>query len=257
VAYFGTTNAGAGVSLQRGTVTKGFFTAVFNEGRHKIGDAYVRGKFYLDSLVPGLQYFYEEWNLLGDPELPLWTETPSELAAEFDSMVPLDSSDFPVHVTRGGVPMHGALVCAMMDSTVYDWGETDNQGDVVFSINPVHPGVLLVTATARNCLPLEDSALVVVTGLAGDRREAPAVFSFECRPNPARGRLVVSYTLPQAGSASLTLYDVAGMSVKAIVGDGSAGTHSLVLDGAGLARGVYLVRLQTGAVRTERKVILQ
>jgi len=155
VAYFGTSGIGSHVSLQRGTVTKGFFTAAFSEGRYKLGDACRRGKFYLDSLVPGNQFYYEEWNLIGDPELPLWTDKPGRLILAGDSSIPVGPVNLNVHVTRGNTPWPGALVCAMMDSTVYVTGTTNSSGDVVLSINAVHVGNLTVTATARNCVPAQ------------------------------------------------------------------------------------------------------
>ena len=114
VAYFGTSVVGSHISLQRGTVAKGFFTAAFAEGRYKLGDACVRGKFYLDSLVPGNQTYYQEWILLGDPELPLWTDKPGQLMLAGDSSIPVGPGNLNVHVARGSTPWPRALVCAMM-----------------------------------------------------------------------------------------------------------------------------------------------
>lgn len=160
VAYFGTTNVGDGISLQRGTVSKGFFTAIFTEGRYKLGDACKRGKFYLDSLVPGNQQYYQEWNLLGDAELPLWTGKPATMAVAFDSAIPLGSYALNVNVTSGGSPVAGALVCAMMDTSVYVYGTSDAQGNVSLNVSTTHIGVMSLTATARNCLPSENSIQV-------------------------------------------------------------------------------------------------
>ena len=261
VAYFGTTNAGASVSLKRGTVTKAFFTAVFVEGRYKIGDACIRAKFYLDSLVPGLQYFYEEWNLLGDPELPLWTERPAPLAATFDASLPLGSQDFIVHVTRNGVPLGGALVCVMMDSTVYATGQTQGQGDVTLGINAVNTGTVFVTVTARNCLPLEDSAQVVLTDLADgqSRMTGPAL---TCRPSPARGAVTVGYSMSERGLADVTVYDAGGCRVRSLFsGNAAAGAQRLVWDvrndrGSTVPAGVYVIKLRAAGSVFVRKLVL-
>jgi hypothetical protein len=160
VAYFGTGSIGSHISLQRGTVSKGFFTAVFAEGRYKLGDACKRGKFYLDSLVPGNQTYYQEWILLGDPELPLWTDKPGLLSAACDSVIPLGPFSLNVHVSRGGAPVSGALVCALMDSTVYVTGTTNAQGDVSLNVNTVHVGSMSLTATAKNGVPFEGAVQV-------------------------------------------------------------------------------------------------
>ncbi len=69
------------------------------------------------------------------------------------------------------------------------------------------------------------------------------------RPNPARGELVVSFTLPAGGDhGRLDLVDVAGRRVFSRSLDGfAAGEHRLRLDaGADLAPGIYLVRLTWG-----------
>jgi hypothetical protein len=128
----------------------------------------VRGKFLLDSLVGGLHYLYEEWNLLGDPELPLWTARPAALTVEFDPVIRPDSQQFSVRATCGMLPVGGALVCAMMDSTVYATAVTDGQGQAVLDICPVADGELAVTVTGRNCLPFEGTVQVVSAPLRLD-----------------------------------------------------------------------------------------
>jgi hypothetical protein len=66
-----------------------------------------------------------------------------------------------VRALRAMLPVSGARVCLMMDSTVYAAGLTDGQGRALLDICPVHDGELAVTVTARNCLPFEGAARVV------------------------------------------------------------------------------------------------
>jgi hypothetical protein len=162
-AYFGTTYTGSHISLQRGTVTKAFFTAAFAEGRYKLGDACRRAKFLIDSLLNPAQQFYCEWNLLGDPEMPLWTGKVLSLAASYDSVIPVGNADLQVAVTRGPMPASEAVVCAMMDSTVYVVDTTDASGGAVLHIASQHEGTLLITVTAKNAMPFQGSAQVRAT----------------------------------------------------------------------------------------------
>ncbi|HLT48740.1 MAG TPA: T9SS type A sorting domain-containing protein, partial [Rubricoccaceae bacterium] len=76
-------------------------------------------------------------------------------------------------------------------------------------------------------------------------------------PNPTRGRAVVPFVVPTAGRVRVAVYDVLGREV-AVLADGlhGAGAHEAVLDGAGLASGVYVVVLEGEAARATRKLTI-
>ncbi|MEO0085713.1 MAG: C25 family cysteine peptidase [candidate division WOR-3 bacterium] len=162
VAYFGTTSSGTGISSRRGACYRGFFAALFAEKQHRLGPATLRGRFQVDSLYPGEPTRYWEWNLLGDPELNVWTGKPRQTTVEFDSVIHLGRQDFVVQVGAGGSAVSGALVCCLMDSTVYATGLTDGSGRAVLDINPANIGMMAVTVTGSNLLPFEGSARVMV-----------------------------------------------------------------------------------------------
>jgi hypothetical protein len=68
-------------------------------------------------------------------------------------------------------------------------------------------------------------------------------------PNPAIDRIMVTFTLPQAGAATMDLLDVTGRRVSSQdVGGLGAGAHTLDLTGGrAVAPGIYWVRLKQGA----------
>jgi len=76
-------------------------------------------------------------------------------------------------------------------------------------------------------------------------------------PNPSRGATRLQYSLPQAGPASLSVYDVQGRRV-AVLADGvqDAGTHVASWNGLEAAPGVYRCVLSTAAGRIARTVVL-
>ena len=77
------------------------------------------------------------------------------------------------------------------------------------------------------------------------------------RPNPSRGELLASFTLPTAAPATLELLDVAGRRLIARdVGALGAGTHSLRLDVKRLPAGLYFLRLQQAGHSFREKVAL-
>ena len=104
-------------------------------------------------------------------------------------------------------------------------------------------------------------ALVQPTGTTGVPATGPVAFALPpMQPNPARGdRLVVRFSLPDAGPAKLELFDVGGRRAAVRdVGAMGAGAHAVdVTPGGAVAPGLYLVRLtQHALTRSVRVVVL-
>lgn len=203
LAYFGTTYTGSHISDRRSACFRGFFTALFQEGEFRLGPATLRGRFWVDSLFHS-QQFYQEWNLLGDPELNVWTGVPKEVTVSYDSVINRVPQTFRVTVSRGGAPEPGALVCVSMDSTVYVTAFTDTQGEANLVINPMHIGTMDVVVTGRNILPFIGTARVIATGMPYIVVEGTAVDDYignqDHQINPGeRVRLLV--TLRNVGGA--------------------------------------------------------
>jgi hypothetical protein len=159
VAYFGTTDVSSHVSRPRSIVSKGFFQAVFTERNWILGNAAKRAKFIMDSILPN-QTRYQEWNLFGDPELNLWTKSPTRIVAIYDTAIEPRLQTFSVSVRQGTSPYTGALVCLMMDTLIYTSTYTNSSGVASFNINPSIPGTMLVTVTGHNIIPYEGTVSV-------------------------------------------------------------------------------------------------
>jgi hypothetical protein len=172
VGFFGTTIAtsGTGLGRLRGTVVTGFYRSVFQDNVLKLGDAAKRAKFILDSVRP-LNYIdtrYKEWNLFGDPELPLYTRVPKPLTVTHDTIIQTGPQNYPVTVYQGDNTVANALVCLMMDSIIYTYGYTDNSGNITFTIYSPYPGTMYVTVTASNSILYEKSVTVLPCGNVHD-----------------------------------------------------------------------------------------
>jgi len=78
-----------------------------------------------------------------------------------------------------------------------------------------------------------------------------------CSPNPFNPTTVLSFELRAASFVRLSVYDISGRLVAALV-DGwrDAGEHEVTFDGSGLAAGIYLSRLTTGDRSAVQKLIL-
>lgn len=81
-------------------------------------------------------------------------------------------------------------------------------------------------------------------------------------PNPLVRQSVFAFDLPQAQVARMCVYDVAGRMVRTLAeGAFTAGRHQRIWDGtdqAGMpvAAGVYFARLEAGAIREQRSVVV-
>lgn len=64
-------------------------------------------------------------------------------------------------------------------------------------------------------------------------------------PNPSNPSATVRFRLPAASAVVVAVHDILGREVlRALASDLSAGAHDVVLDGTGLASGVYYYRIQ-------------
>ena len=76
-------------------------------------------------------------------------------------------------------------------------------------------------------------------------------------PNPFNPSASISYSLPQKAAVSLVLYNLQGKIVKELAsGMVSAGRHTVKVDAGGLASGVYLCELKSGATAKRLKLVL-
>jgi hypothetical protein len=98
------------------------------------------------------------WNLLGDPELPLWTQAPDTLKLTItpSTLGSMGAQTITIEVEDYGTSedIEGARVCLKQTDLAYavDW--TGSDGKAVFtSFTPLSSDSIAVVVTARNYLP--------------------------------------------------------------------------------------------------------
>ncbi|HEX9750726.1 MAG TPA: T9SS type A sorting domain-containing protein, partial [candidate division Zixibacteria bacterium] len=80
-------------------------------------------------------------------------------------------------------------------------------------------------------------------------------------PNPFNAGTVIPFDLPEAGDWSVTVYNVAGQSIRGYTGHSEAGRQQLSWDGRDergqpVASGVYFYRISSGGFVATRKMTL-
>jgi hypothetical protein len=101
-------------------------------------------------------------------------------------------------------------------------------------------------------------------GVTTDDDTAPLLpaLALSCSPNPFNPSTTISYSLPEQGPVTLTVYNLRGQMVKTLVHDTqAAGTHDAQWNGTDdmgkpVGSGVYLYRLQRGSLSSTNKCIL-
>jgi hypothetical protein len=74
-------------------------------------------------------------------------------------------------------------------------------------------------------------------------------------PNPFNPSTTIKYALPQSLVVRLSVYDLLGREVSAIVNERrDAGVHEVKFDGSNFVSGVYFYRLQAGTYTKTKKL---
>ena len=75
-------------------------------------------------------------------------------------------------------------------------------------------------------------------------------------PNPFNSETSFSFTLPEAGHASLKVFDLLGREVATVMDNNmSVGAHSVNWSANGLASGVYMYTLTSGTYSETKKLL--
>jgi hypothetical protein len=171
-----------------------FYDFLFNRDTFLIGAAHARSKSMHTSqaLSDGCwRWCIYELNLFGDPAMPLWTDTPQNLTAQFPQVVPIGPFNLNVTVSRNTTPVNNALVSISKGTEIYEQGYTNTSGLATIPISATTPGKFFITVTAHNGYPYQDSAMVQSNGAYVSFLRASLVDSArgngDSVPNPGEG----------------------------------------------------------------------
>lgn len=246
-----------------------FFKSIFVRGHSNLG------VIQADAKVQRIPYSgdndTDRWtqfsmNLLGDPETPVWVDTPKTLSVSHPAEIEAQSQTFTVSVSSSGSPVGQARVCLWQGNDVYRVGETAAGGSAAFSIAPADTGTMLVTVTKNGYLPYLGSTSVedASSGVAAGDLGAPLV---KVTPNPTRGGATVCFSLPQhalgAGenTIEISIYDARGRLVASLSSktDSPAGRltwDGRTSDGTQAPPGIYFVKARSGDAAAETKLVV-
>ena len=170
VAYIGNSRYGFFIPGEPGNgpsdlYDKEFFNSLFTDDFYHLGETVADSKVaYIGQSQQdgnGMRWLQYAINLLGDPELPIWTVTPRNFTVNKPPEITANVTQEIVIRVLNDTPVQNATVCIMKsDDGIYNVSATDASGNASFSISPT-VGTLNVTVTKHNFIPSESSILVV------------------------------------------------------------------------------------------------
>jgi len=135
-----------------------FFGGCYSPGEalYESKEDYVRDR---SIRVQDIKNLYN-YNLFGDPEVPVWTSAPADLTVEFPkTVVPREESlRFSVS-DQFDKPVENATVTLMNDH-IYLTGVSNESGELIFQLTEEINSSLLLTVVKHNFLPFQDQITV-------------------------------------------------------------------------------------------------
>lgn len=238
-----------------------FYDAVFTEGITTLGAANQRSKDETvpfvdlpDEYEPGAhRWCFYALNLLGDPAMDGWTDTPSVFSPYHAESIGRSDTAFAVETYEPGTV--GALY---RDGVCYGNGSAGAEGRLTINISTAVPtsiDSLELTLTGHDRLPYRYTIPVETVTDSDD--PVPALVLSQNIPNPFNPATTISFNLDREGFADLRVYDMSGREVDVLLSRSvTAGPHSVRWRPAGLASGVYMYVLRTEGGTMSRKAVL-
>jgi hypothetical protein len=233
--------------------------AIHADAKHQFVGAAIADDYML--------YAMYELNLLGDPEMPVWTNTPARLTVVHPEVVDASGgiASIAISVSKDGAPVEGATVCiASADGDVYEVMQTGAAGVATVAFDPGNAADVTVTVTARNCVPYGSSVGIEGggTGVSDGCEPGRVTALHQNYPNPFNPATSVAFSVAGHDHVTISVYDVSGRRVAVLVDeDMNPGVSSVRWDGrddagAEVASGTYFVRMSAGSELFEKKMTL-
>lgn len=163
VGFYGPTE-GNTATRWNNTLMMGLVSALLEKGIYQLSPVLIAGKHHARESFPrmtdedGWRFYYHIYNVLGDPELCIRTDTPKTMSVSYNSPISLGTNYLSIHVDAdGGGPLENTYVCLVKGTgaseEVFTGGWTGASGDITLEFNAATSGDMHVTVSYRNYIP--------------------------------------------------------------------------------------------------------
>lgn len=148
---------------------QGMYWGLTEENIYHFGPMTYRGKMELYLNFPletspesGSEFYFNAYNLLGDPSLEIWTDVPRLLLVNHPATLPVGTNKLTVMVLDGlSQPVASALVCLYKRGEIKSLARTDAAGQATLLISSSSPDTVFITVTKHNYRPYCGQAMIV------------------------------------------------------------------------------------------------
>jgi len=153
-----------------GKLDKEWWVSLFSRDKHNLGQTLVEAKHQFSHTASLEKHCEWTFNLLGEPEMPIWTDEPDSFAVICSDRLP-KGRVCPVLVHVGDStthdPVDSAYACLWKGNEVYLTGYTDAGGNVTFDPTPSTEGIMYLTVTRHNYIPYQQE-IEILPCVCGD-----------------------------------------------------------------------------------------
>ncbi|MCD4795843.1 MAG: PKD domain-containing protein, partial [Candidatus Cloacimonetes bacterium] len=149
------------------SIFSGFFAGLLDEDIFSFGSAVLRGKYELYDNFPlnrehggDVEFYFNVYNILGDPSLMMWTKVPQEINCTLPEEVSIGTNYLEVSLPD----MDGAIVTAIKDDEFYAVDVIENSQALLY-LDSQTAGEIFITISKPNYHPLIDTINVVTSNI--------------------------------------------------------------------------------------------
>ena len=202
-----------------------------------------------------LRWNFYTINILGDPAMRIFTDTPSEAQVDWDLSV-LGEAQLRASVSLDSDPAEGVGI-AVIDTlgVLIGFSRTDILGNANITLSsPILPGDSVLCYVSGENILLKKITLTAIEVEIDKPKEYTLLESY---PNPFNPDATIAYSLVNEGETDIRIFDLQGKLVEVLYqGYQTAGSHKLLFRAEDLAAGVYICRLQSAELIRTKKLIL-
>ena len=167
VAAVGTATTGTHTFFNN-IMSMGIFDGIFPKNLGTAGAAVANGRLSLYWTYPtdpsNRVTIFSHWlNLMGDPGLQLWTDTPEPIVVNMNNAINWGTNFIDVNVAdsnNNGVDNAKVTILKGQDEIFHSY-YTDMYGNVTIPLEYENTGEVFVTVTKQNCIPVEESFQII------------------------------------------------------------------------------------------------
>ena len=198
-------------------------------------------------------YYWETYNLLGDPSVCIYMPQPSLPEVNYASSITVGDTTFTVSTEPY------LYVALSMNGVLHGAAVSDENGLTEIDIfEPItEPGTADIVITGQNIEPFFGTVNSVITS-SSEYTAMNSVDRINIYPNPFNDEFVVDYYLETTSNVNISVLDLLGQEVALIENtvNKPVGQHKVMFRADEMKPGVYFCRIEAGTFSVVKKLIL-